>query len=62
MQMTGRITGLFFTGVSLGAMTLPWIIGQFLENTGPHILLFAVLICAVILVGLMTIISRHIRK
>lgn len=62
MQMTGRITGLFFTGVSLGAMTLPWIIGQFLENTGPHVLLFAVLICAIALIALMVIISLHINR
>ena len=62
MQMTGRITGLFFTGVSLGAMTLPWIIGQFLENTGAHVLLFAVLICTIALVALMTVISLHIKN
>ena len=62
MQMTGRITGLFFTGVSLGAMSLPWLIGQFLESSGPHILLFVVLICALALTALMVVISLHIQK
>jgi len=64
MQVTGRITGFFFTGVSLGAMSLPWLIGQFFENehVGPQVLLRVVLICALALVILMTVISLHIKN
>ncbi len=61
MQVTGRITGFFFTGVSLGAMSLPWLIGQFFESTGPQILLTIILICTLALVVLMLVISSKIK-
>lgn len=35
MAITGQVTSLFFIGVSLGAMSLPWLIGQVFETVGP---------------------------
>ena len=35
MSITGQTTGWFFIGGSLGAMAIPWIIGQFFETAGP---------------------------
>ncbi len=62
MQVTGRITGFFFTGVSLGAMSLPWLVGQFFESIGPQVMLYMVLVCALALVVLMTAITAYLRK
>jgi FHS family Na+ dependent glucose MFS transporter 1 len=36
MRITGRVTGWFFVGASIGGMTLPWLIGQFFETAGPR--------------------------
>ena len=36
MTLSGRVTGLFSIGQSLGAMLIPWLIGQFFETTGPQ--------------------------
>lgn len=35
VRITGRITGWFLAGSSVGAMTLPWIIGQLFTAVGP---------------------------
>ena len=50
IRITGRVTGWFFIGSSTGGMSIPWIIGQFFETTGPQIMPCAVL--AVLLAGL----------
>ena len=42
MVITGRVTGWFFVGSSLGAMTVPWVIGQLFERVGPEVMLVAV--------------------
>ncbi len=42
MTIKGQIIGIFFTGVSLGATTIPWIIGQLFERVGPVVMLIAV--------------------
>jgi FHS family Na+ dependent glucose MFS transporter 1 len=42
--ITARVTGWFFAGSSLGAMSVPYLIGQFFERVGPHVTLYVVLI------------------
>jgi fucose permease len=37
LHMTGGITGFFLVGSALGAMALPWLIGQFFESAGPQV-------------------------
>lgn len=50
MPITGRTTSWFLVGGGLGAMTLPWIIGQLFEPIGPHSMIW-VLTAAVIIAG-----------
>lgn len=44
LDITGQITGWFFVGASLGAMLLPWLIGQFFERRGPQTTMLILLI------------------
>lgn len=34
--ITGKVTGLFFTGAGIGAMFVPWLIGQLFDRIGPY--------------------------
>ncbi len=36
MTLSGRVTGLFSIGQSLGVMLIPWLIGHFFESSGPR--------------------------
>lgn len=47
ITITGRITGWFFVGASLGGMSLPWLIGQLLESIGAHVMMFAILVALI---------------
>lgn len=60
MAITGRVTGYFFLGATLGGMFFPWFIGQFFETVGPQfvfqvilmdILLAAFVFALIFLVG-----------
>ncbi len=44
INITGKITGWFFVGASLGAMTVPWLIGQFFETVGPQVTMIIITI------------------
>lgn len=35
MPITGRVTGWFFIGSSVGGMAVPWVVGQLFESVGP---------------------------
>ena len=37
LHVTAGVTGFFLVGSSLGAMALPWLIGQFFESVGPQV-------------------------
>lgn len=54
MPITGQVTSWFFVGASLGSMTVPLIIGQLFESTGPVVTMIAILICLVLAVGVYT--------
>ena len=57
MAINGRVTGWFFVGASLGAMTIPWLVGQLFVAAGPRMtmaailgdLLLAGMVCALLL-------------
>lgn len=59
MPISGRATGWFFVGSSLGGMSIPWIIGQLFETRGTawtfYVVLADVFVGAVVLV----IFNRH---
>jgi fucose permease len=42
LNVTGKINSVLFAGSNLGAMTFPWLIGQFFEPLGPQALSAAV--------------------
>ncbi|MBK7918655.1 MAG: MFS transporter [Chloroflexi bacterium] len=42
MPVTGKTTGWFFAGASLGGMTLPWLVGQLFDITGPYLAMAAI--------------------
>lgn len=44
MAITGKVTSTFFVGASLGAMTLPWLIGQLFTAVGPQTTMLAILV------------------
>ena len=41
MPVSGKVTGFFFLGATAGAMSLPWLIGQFFERVGPQFMMWA---------------------
>ncbi|MBN1658517.1 MAG: MFS transporter [Anaerolineae bacterium] len=43
VRITGRITGWFLIGSSIGSMTIPWLIGQLFEPVGPQVTMWIIL-------------------
>jgi len=50
LHMTGGVTGFFLVGSSLGAMAVPWLIGQFFESVGPRV--FPAFLAAAVAAGM----------
>lgn len=48
IAITGKVTGIFLVGASLGGMTVPWLIGQLFDPVGPWVMM---LILAIALIG-----------
>ena len=42
MVVTGSVTGWFLVGSSAGGMTVPWVIGQLFDLTGPRVAIVAI--------------------
>ncbi|MBN2499116.1 MAG: MFS transporter [Anaerolineales bacterium] len=51
LTLTGRVTSLFFLGVSLGSMSLPWLMGQLIDSQGPRSLIYIVLTGVSLILG-----------
>lgn len=62
MVITGRVTGWFFVGSSLGAMTVPWVIGQLFERIGPQVMLVAIGVDLVVAFGIFMVLLWRSRK
>ncbi len=58
MPMTGRVTGWFFVGASLGAMTVPWIIGQLFEARGPYSAMLVIFTALLLQAGMLGALLR----
>jgi FHS family Na+ dependent glucose MFS transporter 1 len=52
MTMTGLATSTFLVGASLGAMLLPWLIGQLFDRLGASVTMLAILIDLLLACGL----------
>ena len=63
LHLTGGMTGYFLVGSSLGAMALPWLIGQFFESAGPAVfpafLIATVAAAAVLLTVILALLRRR---
>lgn len=57
MAITGRVAAWFFVGISTGAMSVPWLIGQFFEAAGPRIMLWILTLDLLIAVGILAILT-----
>jgi FHS family Na+ dependent glucose MFS transporter 1 len=58
MPITGRTTGLFLVGASLGAMCLPWLVGQLFEPVGPPVLMMTIIATLLITLGVLIGLDR----
>ncbi|HYE72514.1 MAG TPA: MFS transporter [Blastocatellia bacterium] len=65
VPLTGKITGIFFAGSSVGSMTVPLLVGNYFESVGPQILPIVVTIGLSLAVLMLTVIliqhSRPVR-
>jgi FHS family Na+ dependent glucose MFS transporter 1 len=59
MAISGRITGWFLAGASLGGMTLPWLMGQFFESLGPRSIMAAIGIDLLAAVAAFAVLMLH---
>jgi FHS family Na+ dependent glucose MFS transporter 1 len=59
LRITGRVTGWFLVGSSLGAMSLPWLIGQLFEASGPRVTMVSILIAIVAALGVVALLTAR---
>jgi len=59
MTITGKVTSAFFVGASIGAMTLPWVIGQLFTAVGPATTMLAILVDLLLGVGALFLVLRY---
>jgi hypothetical protein len=50
---------MFLVGASLGAMFLPWLIGQMFEVRGPGITMVAILVDLILSLGVFLVLMAH---
>jgi MFS transporter, FHS family, Na+ dependent glucose transporter 1 len=62
MTLTGRVTGLFFVGISLGGMVLPWLIGQLFEPAGPRVAIVTIAIAELLAAIVFGVTWLYIRR
>lgn len=58
MTITAKITSAFFVGANLGAMTLPWLIGQLFTAIHPTTTMVAILIALALALLVLTLLLR----
>ncbi len=59
MPVSGRVTSCFLVGSSLGAMSVPWLIGQLFESIGPRVTMVVVLIDLLAACGVFALLMRY---
>jgi FHS family Na+ dependent glucose MFS transporter 1 len=57
MAITGRVTGWFFVGASLGGMSLPLLMGQLFEPIGPQAAMLVILVDILLGLGVFIVIK-----
>jgi FHS family Na+ dependent glucose MFS transporter 1 len=59
MTMSGFVTSWFLVGASVGAMTLPWIIGQLFETIGPQVTMMLILADLVVALAVFSVLMAY---
>ena len=59
LGLSGKITGWFLMGSSLGGMTVPWLIGQLFEGVGPRITMVVIQVVIVLAAGVFGLIQAN---
>jgi FHS family Na+ dependent glucose MFS transporter 1 len=62
MTVTGRITGWFLVGASLGAMSVPWLIGQLFDHFGPPIVMVTILLDLLLMAALFVLLMLRVQQ
>lgn len=62
LPLTGRLTSRFFIGISLGGMTLPWLIGQLFDAVGPRSVMWVIIIDVVLAVAAFVAFMIHTQR
>lgn len=62
LEVTGKVTGWFLVGASLGSMLLPWLIGQSFESLGPMstmVIIALDIVLALVVFGILMLYSNE---
>lgn len=59
MTVTGKVTGLFSIGNSVGSMLVPWLIGQYFDQAGPQTMAWILLADMILSLGVLVALSRR---
>ena len=62
LPITGKVTSIFSVGSSLGALVIPWLVGQFFESVGPQVLTTLLLVDLGLTLGVYGLLSRKIHR
>jgi FHS family Na+ dependent glucose MFS transporter 1 len=63
MHISGKVNGWFFAGSAAGGMVIPWLIGQWFELAGPHVVMLMVaadLVIAMVVLVLLIVYSNRV--
>jgi FHS family Na+ dependent glucose MFS transporter 1 len=58
MAITGRVTSCFLVGVSIGVMSVPWLIGKLFEQVGPQVIMIVVLVDILVACAVFALLMR----
>jgi FHS family Na+ dependent glucose MFS transporter 1 len=62
LPVSGKLTSTFFMGISLGGMTLPWLIGQLFDAVGPRSVMWVILFDVILAIGLFVALVTHTER
>lgn len=62
LPISGRITGMFSVGNSVGMMVVPWAIGQLFDSAGPASMAWVLMVDMASALGVLALLARWTRK
>ncbi len=61
-KITGKMNSVFFVGVSLGGMVVPWLMGQMFDKTGPNGAMSMVVLASLLLLGVFVVLQNLLKQ